>query len=76
MTKVPVGRVSKHYPSMTARDFWLIADVLRSITAERPSMNVVVERFADELEHTNQTFNRDMFIKACFTSKETSDVRS
>lgn len=70
MTKVPVGRVSKHYPSMTARDFFLIADVLRSIDAERPSKKVVVAAFIRELQHTNPNFNPSMFEKACFADKE------
>lgn len=70
MSKQPIGRKSKHYPSWTARDYWLVADVLRSIEAERPSKKVVVAAFIEELQHTNPAFNPSMFEKACFTTKE------
>ncbi len=65
-------RVGKHYPSMTARDFSLIADVLARIEADRPSKMVVAKGFADELAHTNDNFNRSRFIEACFYTEETN----
>ena len=58
-------RVDKHYPSMTAQDFFFIADVLAGITAERPSKNVIVAAFAEALAHTNNQFRPDLFRSAC-----------
>jgi hypothetical protein len=58
-------KAGKHYPSMTAQDFFFIADVLASITAERPAKKVVVEAFAEALAHTNPTFRHDLFAGAC-----------
>jgi hypothetical protein len=58
-------RTDKHYPSMTAQDFFFIADVLASITADRPSKGVVVAAFAGALAHTNPNFRHDLFVGAC-----------
>ncbi len=59
-----IGPKNKHYPSMTAQDFFLIADVVRGL-ADRPSRQVVAKSFAEELQHTNPNFKRDLFLAAC-----------
>jgi len=71
VTKVQVRKASKHYPSMTARDFWLIADVIGRLS-NQPSKRIIIAEFSKELAHTNPNFNPDVFEKACLVSKETN----
>ena len=56
---------------MTKKDFILIANILngslyKGYFNEKYGIEDIMEHFAKELEKTNEQFDRDKFLKACY----------
>lgn len=53
--------------TMSRQHFQLIADVLADISLglDDKDFEWVVDKFADELEETNERFDRPKFVRAC-----------
>jgi hypothetical protein len=61
------------YPTMTRQHFQFIADVIAELCFEDGASNYrnrvqLVQKFTDELKHTNPNFKPGTFVEACVMS--------
>lgn len=62
--------------TMSRQHFQFIADILAdlSLALDETDYDWIVAQFANELENTNERFDRDKFIKAC--DREYGELRN